>query len=164
MTDAEPIGDESRKRGTFLVTAADDDTAVLKDVDGGQVHPLSSNPGVAVGDAVEGVVSPDPPLNVSWQLTEIETRRSLRVEQSGESPTVQVRDIAADQAVGELTRTPRAGAGELHVVTVPEAETEQAVGDILEDEEGLLARAARLGVSRVEIRSEPGVVSVRYMP
>lgn len=42
--------------------------------------------------------------------------------------------------------------------------TEQAVEDILDDREGLLSRAARLEVNRVEIRSQPGVVAVRYMP
>jgi len=35
---------------------------------------------------------------------------------------------------------------------------------VLADREATLSRAARLGVARVEVRSEPGVVSVRYMP
>jgi hypothetical protein len=46
---------------------------------------------------------------------------------------------------------------------VPAAETEAAVADVREDE-ATLVRAARLGVDRVEIRSETGVVSVRYLP
>ena len=62
-----------------------------------------------------------------------------------------------------MTRRERAGTGELHVLTVPDGETEAAVADVLEDE-ATLARAARLGVERVEVRSEPGVVSVRYLP
>jgi serine/threonine protein kinase HipA of HipAB toxin-antitoxin module len=156
--------DEERVEGTFLVTAADDDSAVLKDVETGQVHTLSSNPGVEVHDAVEGVVAPDPPLNVSYQLVELASRRQLSVEVSEESPTTQVRDIAAAQPTGEVTREPRAGTGEIHVLTVPEETTEQAVADVAEDEETTLSRAARLGVARVEIRSAPGVVSVRYMP
>ena len=155
--------DES-KESTFLVTHADGDSAVLKDVHDGQVHTLTSNPGVEVDDAVEGAVSPDPPLEVSWQLTEIEERRALSIEESEEPPTQQERQLAADQPVGELTREPRAGIGEIHVVTVPEDGTEEAVDDIVDDREGTLSRAARLGVNRVEIRSEPGVVSVRYLP
>ncbi|KTG08941.1 hypothetical protein AUR64_14115 [Haloprofundus marisrubri] len=155
--------DES-KEGTFLVTAADDETAVLKDVEDGQVHTLASNPGVERYDAVEGVVSPDPPMNVTWQLVEVNSRRSLSIDQSSESPTTMARDVASEQPVGELTRRERAGIGEIHVVTVPEETTEQAVSDVLDDEEGLLSRAARLGVNRVEIRSSPGVVVVRYMP
>ena len=57
----------------------------------------------------------------------------------------------------------RAGEGELHVLTVPEDGTTDAVADVLDDEE-TLARAARLGVRRVEVRGESGVVSVRYLP
>ena len=40
-----------------------------------------------------------------------------------------------------------------------------AVTDVLDDE-ATLVRAARLGVNRVEVRSdvEAGVVSVRYLP
>ena len=160
MTDSEP----TTKEGTFLVTHADDESAVLKDVDDGQVHTLASNPGVEVDDAIEGVVSPDPPLEMSWQLTEIDERRPLAIDESNEPPTQQEREIAADQAVGELTREPRAGIGEIHVLTVPEDGTAEAVDSVLADREGTLSRAARVGVNRVEIRSEPGVVSVRYLP
>jgi hypothetical protein len=66
--------------------------------------------------------------------------------------------------VGELSRKERAGTGELHVMTVPEEATEAAVDDVVEDREATLVRAARMGVARVEVRSEPGVVVVRYMP
>lgn len=155
---------DGEKESTFLITHADEASAVLKDVHDGQVHTLSTNPGVEAGDVVEGAVAPDPPLEVSWQLVEIAERRSLAVEESDESPTAHERELAADQPVGELTRTERAGVGELHVISVPENETEEAVADILADEEATLARAARLGVNRVEVRSEPGVVSVRYLP
>jgi hypothetical protein len=153
-----------QKTGTFLVTAADEESAVLKDVDDGQVHTLSSNPGVSVEEAVEGTVRADPPLHVSWELVDVERQWSLSLERSDERPTTLARDIAADQPVGELTRRERAGTGELHVITVPDDETEQAVDDVLDDRETTLARAARLGVARVEIRAEPGVVVVRYMP
>lgn len=156
--------DPDETEGTFLVTHADEDSAVLKDVDRGQVHTLSENPGVEVDDAVEGVVSPEPPLNVTMRLVEITDRRSLSIRESREPPTTQERDIAAEQSVGDLTREPRAGIGELHVISVPEDQTEAAVADVLDDVEGTLARAARLGVNRVEVRSEPGLVSVRYLP
>ena len=153
-----------RKEGTFLVTAVDDDSAVLKDAHDGQVLALSSNPGVERFDAVEGVVEADPPLEVSWTLVDVEERRSLSVERSDEPPTGRTRDAAADQSVGELSRYERAGTGEVHVITVPEEDTDRAVDDVVEDEETTFSRAARLGVSRVEVRSEPGVVSVRYVP
>ncbi|GAB7095706.1 DUF5812 family protein [Halolamina litorea] len=155
---------DGASEGVFLVTHADDDSAVLRDVERGQVHTLSSNPGLSVDDAVEGVVAPEPPLEVTAELVEVEERRSLSIRASEEPPTKQEREIAADQPVGELTRTERAGIGELHIITVPEEQTEAAVEDVLEDREATLGRAARLGVNRVEIRSEPGVVSVRYLP
>lgn len=152
------------KEGTFLVTHADADSAVLKDVDDGQVHTLSSNPGLDVDDAVEGTVAPDPPMNVTWQLVDVAERRPLSVGESDEPPTTRSRELAGDQAVGDLARTERAGTGEIHVITVEREKTEQAVRDVLADEEALLTRAARFGVNRVEVRSEPGVVSVRYLP
>jgi len=157
-------GDDDRTEGTFLVTAAEASSAVLRNVETGQVHTLSSNPGVEDGDIVEGAVAPDPPMNVSYQLVETESRRSVPIERSPEPPTAHSVDLAGDQAVGDLTWEPRAGTGEVHVLTVPEDETDAAVADVLDDDEQLRARAARLWVDRVEVRSEPGVVSVRYMP
>ena len=161
MSDAEIDG---ATEGVFLVTHADDDSAVLRDVERGQVHTLSSNPGVSEDDAVEGVVAPEPPLEVTAELVEIEERRPLSISESREPPTKQEREIAAEQSVGDLTKEERAGIGELHIISVPEEETEAAVEDVLNDREATLGRAARLGVNRVEIRSEPGVVSVRYLP
>jgi hypothetical protein len=151
------------QEGRFLVTHVDEGSAVLKDVDRGQVHTLGEHPGVEVGDVVEGTVEPEPPMEVTYRLVDVENRRSLTVEESPEPPTAQEREIAADQPEGELTQRERAGEGELHVLTVPEAETEAAVEDVLDDE-ATLVRAARLGVERVEVRSEDGVVSVRYLP
>lgn len=156
--------DDSEKTGLFLVTAADDDSAVLADVDDGQVHTLATNPGVEAGEAIEGTVAPEPPLEVAWQLVDVAEQWPISVEESSESPTTLECDLAAEQAVGELTRRERAGIGEIHVLTVAEDETESAVADVLEDTEGLRSRAARLGVERVVVRSEPGVVSVRYLP
>ncbi|MWV63792.1 hypothetical protein GRS48_02985 [Halorubrum sp. JWXQ-INN 858] len=152
------------KEGTFLVTHVEPESAVLKDVHDGQVHTLSSNPGLAVDDAVEATVAPDPPMEVTYQVIEVAERRGLSIERSEEPPTAHEREIAADQPVGELTREPRAGIGEIHVLTPAEGTAEQAATDVIEDREGTLSRAARFGVNRVEVRAEPGVVSVRYLP
>jgi hypothetical protein len=153
----------TEREGRFVVTHADEESAVLKDVDRGQVHTLAENPGVEADELLEGTVAPEPPMEVAYRLVDVEARRRLSVEHSPEPPTKQERDIAAGQPEGELTRRERAGTGELHVLTVPEERTEETVADVLEDE-ATLVRAARLGVNRVEIRSEPGVVSVRYLP
>ncbi len=153
----------TEKTSTFLVTHAEDESAVLKDVHDGQVHTLSTNPGVETDDAVEATVAPEPPMEVTWEVVELDERRPLRVHESDEPPTSHEREVAAEQDVGDLERTERAGIGEIHVLSVPPEETEDAVADVLDDE-GTLARAARLGVNRVEIRSEDGTVSVRYLP
>lgn len=149
--------------GTFLVTHADDDSAVLRNIETGQVHPLSTNPGLDAGEAIEGTVAPEPPIETTWELAEVENRRHLSVERSDEPPTRQEREIGAGQTVGEVTRTERAGVGELHVLTVPPERTEETVEEILDDEE-TLARVARYGVNRAEVRAEEGIVSVRYLP
>lgn len=153
----------TEQEGRFVVTHADEESAVLKDVDRGQVHTLAENPGVETNDLIEGTVAPEPPMEVTYRLVEVENRRPLTLEHSAEPPTKQERDIAAEQAEGELATRERAGTGELHVLTVSEAETDDAVEDVLEDE-ATLVRAARLDINRVEVRSEPGVVSVRYLP
>lgn len=151
------------KRGTFLVTHADDETAVLRDVETGQIHTLSGSPEVDAGEAVEGTIAPEPPVEATWSLEAIDERRTIPVEESEEPPTSQEREIAAGQGVGEVTRTERAGIGEIHVLTVPPERTDEAVADVADDEE-TLARAARFGVNRVEIRADDGIVSVRYLP
>ncbi|RBI63723.1 hypothetical protein DMJ13_04155 [halophilic archaeon] len=153
----------TEKTSTFLVTHAEDDSAVLKDVHDGQVHTLSSNPGVDVDQAVEATVAPEPPMEVTWTVVEIDDQWSLDVEASDEPPTARERELAADQAVGDVAREERAGTGEIHVLSVPPKDTDDAAADVLDDE-GTLSRAARLGVARVEVRSADGVVSVRYMP
>ena len=151
------------QEGTFLVTHVDEASAVLKDVESGQVHTLGENPGLEAGEVLEGSIVPEPPMEITYKLAETDARRQLFVEESPEPPTQQEREIAATQPVGEVTRRERAGIGELHVLTVPEDRTDEAIEDVVDDE-ATLVRAARLGVNRVEIRSETGVISVRYLP
>jgi hypothetical protein len=150
---------------TFLVTHADDGSAVLHDTADGQIHTLATNPGLDAGDAIEGTIAPAGPMELAWELVEMDAQRSLSTEHSEEPPTGQEREIAAEQATGELTTRERAGVGEIHVLTVPEERVPGAVDDVLDDEATLM-RAARLGVNRVEVRSdtEAGVVAVRYLP
>lgn len=151
------------KEGTFVVTAADDEAATLREVHDQQVVALADNPGIERGDVLEATVEPVPPLEVAYRIVEVADRRTIPVERSDMTPTAQARAIAADQAVGEVTRRERAGEGEIHVLTVPADGTEDAVADVVEDE-ATLERAARLGVDRVEVRAADGVVSVRYLP
>lgn len=154
----------TEKSGTFVVTHADSESAILKDPEGGQVHTLGSNPDFEAGDVVEATVEPEPPLEAVWQVVDVASRRSVSIERSPEPPTTHERDVAEGQPDGELTRVERAGHGELHVISVPTEQTEQATEDVLSDREVLLTWAARLDVNRVEIRSGEGCISVRYLP
>lgn len=151
------------KESTFLVTEADEETAVLRDVTDSQVHTLADNPGLTAGTVVEATLEAEPPLEVAWTVAELSREYAVDVGESDEPPTQRARETAATQPVGEVTRHERAGTGEVHVLTVPEDDTDSAVADV-RDDEATVERAARLGVERVEIRTEPGVVSVRYLP
>ncbi|WP_435161624.1 DUF5812 family protein [Halorubrum sp. SY-15] len=153
-----------QKTSTFLVTHAESTSTVLKDVHDGQVHTLDATDEFAVDDAVEATIEPEPPMEVTYRVVEIDERWPLSIEHSEEPPTAHERAIAADQPTGELTREPRAGIGEIHVLSPPEDATDAAADDVVNDREATLSRAARLGVNRVEIRTEPGVLSVRYLP
>jgi hypothetical protein len=158
---------ESRERvtGTFLVAEADEDGdgAVLMDAERGRVHTLADAGDLAAGEALVGDLVADGAIGAVWRVDETVERWAVEVGESEEPPTRNASDRASDE-VGDLVRIERAGEGELHVITVPEAGTEQAVADVLADEQGLRARAARLGVARVEVRSAPGLVCVRYLP
>lgn len=162
-TDA--IDDENAQSGTFVVTHADDASAVVRDVETAQVLTLSSNPGLAERDVLEATVAPEPPIEATWRVIDVEDRRTIDLVDSGLSPTRRSIETAADLETGEVSRTERAGTGEIHVLSISPAEVETAAAEVLEDLE-TIARAARLEAVRVEIRRAPdeGVLSVRYLP
>jgi hypothetical protein len=151
------------KQSTFLVTHAEERSAVLRDVHDGQIHTLTEHPDLSAEDVLEATLRAVAPMELNWQVVDVERKQTVPVEESPESPTRQAREIAADQPTGDVTRCERAGEGELHVLSVPADQTADAAADVLDDE-ATLTRAARLGVSRVEVRAADGVVSVRYLP
>jgi len=151
------------KESTFLVTEVDAESAVLRDVTDGQVHTLGENPGVEAGDVLDTTLEAEPPMEVVWTVVDTDRQFTVDVSRSEEPPTQRARETAADQPVGGITRHERAGTGEVHVLTVPEEATDEAVTDVVDDV-ATVERAARIGVERVEVRAEPGVVSVRYLP
>ena len=151
--------------GTFVVTHAEADSAVVRDVETAQVHTLSSNPGLEIHDVLEATVAPEPPLEVTWQVVDVEDKRAIELVDSDLEPTQHAKELAADAEVGDLIQEERAGTGEIHIFCVPTADVEAAATDVLEDEE-TIARAARLEAVRVEVRQavDDGVLSVRYLP
>jgi len=153
----------SQKTGTFLVTAVDEESAVFRDVHDAQVHTIADSPDVSEGEVVTGTLAPVPPMDVVWSLESIEERRTIELVDSDLEPTTQAAEIAADQPAGGVTTVERAGTGEVHVLTTPEDEVTATAASVLEDEDSL-ARAARLDAVRVEVRTGPDFVSVRYLP
>ncbi|ARS89273.1 DUF5812 family protein [Natrarchaeobaculum aegyptiacum] len=155
----------TEKTGTFVVTHAESESAVVRDVETAQVHTLASNPGLEIHDVLEATVAPDPPLEVTWQVVEVGGRRRVDLVDSDLEPTQHAKELAADAAVGDLVTEPRAGTGEIHVLSLPESEVESAARDVLEDEE-TVCRAARLEAVRVEVRrsADAGILSIRYLP
>jgi hypothetical protein len=149
------------KSGTFLVTAADEGSAVLSDVADGQVHPLSANPGFQEGEVAVATLAPEGPLGVTWYPVEVTERWAPAIEAVEEPPGARARELAGDEGAGGLSRASIEG-GELHVIAVEASRTEAAVADVLADETTLRI-AARLGARRVEVRGEAGVVGVRYL-
>jgi len=148
------------KRGTFLVTAADEDSAVLRDVSGGQVHALGRNPDVAEGDVLDATIAPEPPLEVTWAVEEITARRSVAVERVDEPPSERAREAARDLDSGEI-ETLASEAGETHVIAVPAHRIDDAAAEVAADD-GTRERAAALGAERVSVRAGEDFVSVRY--
>lgn len=151
---------------TFLVTEADDESVVMRDVDTAQVYTLDANehdlePEMVVGATVE----PVPPMEVVHEVVDVDFAHHVDVVDTDLSPTTQAMEAAEDLAVGEVERIEREGTGELHVLSVPPADTEQAAQDVIADEE-TIARAGRLGAVRVEVRRDTGegVLNVRYLP
>ncbi len=102
---------------------------------------------------------------MTWQVIEVDGRRSIELVDSDLEPTRHETEIATEAAVGDVVREERAGTGEIHVLRVPEDEVESAAQDVIDDEE-TIARAARFEAVRVEVRrsADDGVVSVRYLP
>ncbi|AGN01949.1 hypothetical protein L593_10020 [Salinarchaeum sp. Harcht-Bsk1] len=148
--------------GTFLVTEADPESAILRNVEDGQLHTLSTNPDLDAGEVVEATLTAEPPMEVTW-TAEIDDRRTIECEVVDLEPTTRSAEAAASLAEGELERFERAGEGEVHVLTVGADGVETAVDDVLDDE-ATIERAARLGAVRVEIRTGDEFLSVRYLP
>jgi hypothetical protein len=156
----------SETTGTFLVTEADAESAVLRDVETGQVYTLAANDRDLERDAVvDATLAPIPPMDVAYELASVDGVREIDVLDSDLSPTTQAMEIADDLAVGDVERVERAGTGEIHVLRVPPAETASAAADVRDDAE-TIARAARLDAVRVEVRTDTdaGVLNVRYLP
>lgn len=145
-----------------MTDADEGGAAVLRDVETGQLHTLADHPGLVTEEIVEATLTAEPPMEVTW-TAEIEQRGEIPREIVDLEPTRRSIETADGLAAGDLERFERAGQGEVHVLAVPDGEEADAASDIVEDV-ATLERAARLGATRVEVRTAEGLVSVRYLP
>ena len=157
---------ESAPTGTFVVLRADEATAMLRSTEG-QVITLDREatdgtrvPDLARGDVLEATVGTGP-AGVVYRLREVTERRRVELIDSDLTPTTRSREAAADLPEGGIERFERAGEGEVHVLSVPDAD--RAAAHVLDDD-ATLERAATVGAARVEVRRGDGLVSVRYLP
>lgn len=148
------------KTATFYVLRADAETAVLQDVAAGQIHALAHNPGVEAGDVVEATIEAVPPVEAAWEVLEMDDPYVIPVEAVSDPPSERARAAAPDEA-GDLAQLDLDGTV-LHALRVEEGGASAAVSDVVADE-ATVARAARLGADRVEVRGEGALVSVRYV-
>jgi hypothetical protein len=150
------------KTGTFVVTAAEEESAVLRSVSDSQVHTLEENPGVSEDTILEATIASKPPMDVVWTVESIEATRTIDVAVVDEGPTEASRTVAADLDEDSVSVHHGIEDGEVHVLAVPADRIEETVASIRADLETVV-RAARLGAGRVEIRKGSGIVAVRYL-
>ncbi|WP_436934634.1 DUF5812 family protein [Halovenus marina] len=164
-----PISDSDEppepEHGLFYVKYAEGVSATLHEVNTGQIYTLIENPDFEQHEIVEASLIAQPPMEVSYTINDIESRRTVPVETSPESPTTQVTNIAGDMEPGQAVAIDREGEGEIHILRVESDQVDQTA-DELPDDEMTYKNAARYGMDRVEIRTdeETGVVAIRYLP
>jgi hypothetical protein len=164
-----PISDSDEppepEHGLFYVKYAEGVSATLHEVNTGQIYTLIENPDFEQHEIVEASLIAQPPMEVSYTINDIESRRTVPVETSPESPTTQVTNIAGDMEPGQAVAIDREGEGEIHILRVESDQVAQTA-DELPDDEMAYKNAARYGMDRVEIRTdeEAGVVAIRYLP
>ena len=167
--DAPLLGDDDggpeTATGTFYVKAAEDVAVILHEVDSTQIFTLIENPGFEVHDIVEASLVAQPPMEVSYLIDELEAHYTIPIETSPEPPTQRNREIGSELDPMEAVAVEREGEGEIHLLRTEDDAVERTA-DELHDDEMTYKNAARLGVNRVEIRTDEdeGLVSIRYLP
>jgi len=157
-------GDEMEEvTSRFYVKHTEDVAVTLHEIDSEQIYTLIENPGLETHQILDATITENPPLGVSYVLEEIHSQETIPVEYSDEPPTRQVQQIVTDMEHGQAVAIEREGEGEIHVLHVdPDDTAETAEG--IDDDETTYKNAARYGIERVEVRTDEGIVSIRYLP
>jgi len=160
-------GDEEpeTETGTFYVKHVEEAAVTLHEVETTQIFTLVENPDLERHEILEASLVAQPPMQVSYRIEELESRRKIPVEASEEPPTSNAIKVAGELDEGDAIPIEREGDGEIHIIRVPPKHVNEAAEDVLEDEM-TYKNAARYDVECVEVRSDEdeGVVSIRYLP
>jgi len=161
----EPEGEPDTATGTYYVKYATDSSITLHDVNTAQIFTVIENPGVESQDIIEADLIAQPPMEVSYLITELHDHKTIPITHSEEQPTQQIIAAGEQMDVGQAVAIDREGRGEIHVLRV-EPDRVEAVAEELEEDEMTYKNAARYGIERVEIRTatDPSIVSIRYLP
>jgi len=151
--------------GTFYVKHTEDVSATLHEVDTGQIFTLIQHPELERHEIIEASLIAQPPMEVSYLIETLESRRTVPVERSSQTPTQQVQKAGTRMDAGEAVAIPREGEGEIHILSVEPDRTDRTAEEVLDDEM-TYKNAARYDIDRVEVRSDAdqGLVSIRYLP
>ena len=150
--------------GRFVVMATDAESLLLRAVASAQVLTLVDPPDLARWTVLDATLVPADALGVTVRAEGLEDHFTIDIISQDERPTARSRETAAALTAGTSTFLPRMDAGGTDVIALADTDHTAAREAMAADVESLVIRAARLDARRVELRSTPGVLSVRYLP
>ncbi|MDR9411787.1 MAG: DUF5812 family protein [Haloquadratum sp.] len=150
--------------GRFVVLAADADALMLRAVDSARVLTLIDPPAFDRWTVLDATLVSADALGLTMRAAAVEDHFTVALVAQDERPTTRSRAAAATLPAGGSTFLPRQDAGGTDVIALAAADHTAARQQLAADVEPIVLRAARLDVRRVELRSAPGVLTVRYLP
>lgn len=154
----------TRVTGRFVVTVADEATLLMRGVDSAQVLTVTDPTDLERWTVVDATLVHADALGLTMRAASIDHQFMVQVVEQEERPTSRSRSVVTSLDAGASTFLPRQDAGGTDVIALADADHIAARRTMAADLEPLVMRAARLDVRRVELRSAPGILSVRYLP
>jgi len=150
--------------GRFVVTATDAESLMLRAVASAQILTLVDPPDLPRWTVLDATLVPADGLGVTVRIGTLREHFRVDIVSQDERPTARSRETAASLTAGASSFLPRADAGGTDVIALADTDHTEARAAMAADVASLVNRAARLDVRRVELRSAPGLLSVRYLP
>jgi len=154
----------TRVTGRFVVTAADAESLMVRGVDSAQVLTVTDPTDLDRWTVFDATLEHADTLGLTMRATSIDHQFMVQIDDQEERPTSRSRSVVTSLDAGASTFLPRQDAGGTDVIALADADHVAARRTMAADVEPVVMRAARLDVSRVELRSAPGILSVRYLP